>query len=146
MRNVHHNKHSAVNLNLPLRCDGSPHRAQFITPLPPLSRRACTSSGLPRIIINTQTRHTVQMTNPHGLGKDGNTLFICDGTAGLKVFDATNPTTISTTPVVTFFNIQATDVIPFNNKLLMIGDDGLYQYDYTNVQNISLLSKIVVEK
>ncbi|MES2620074.1 MAG: hypothetical protein V4615_04410 [Bacteroidota bacterium] len=90
--------------------------------------------------------HTVQMTNPHGLGKDGATLFICDGSAGLKVFDATNPTNISTTPTVTFSNIQATDVIPFNNKLLMIGEDGLYQYDYSNVQNISLLSRIVVEK
>lgn len=90
--------------------------------------------------------HTVQMTNPHGLGKDGATLFICDGSAGLKVFDATNPTSISTTPTVTFSNIQATDVIPFNNKLLMIGEDGLYQYDYSNVQNISLLSRIAVEK
>jgi hypothetical protein len=86
------------------------------------------------------------MTNPHGLGKDDNTLFICDGTAGLKVYDATIPTTISTTPIVTFNNIQATDVIPFNNKLLMIGEDGFYQYDYSNIQNITLLSKIAVEK
>jgi hypothetical protein len=90
--------------------------------------------------------HTVQMTNPHGLGKDGATLFICDGTAGLKVFDAIEPTTISSTPTVTFSNIQATDVIPWNNKLLMIGEDGLYQYDYSNVQNISLLSRIAVEQ
>jgi len=89
--------------------------------------------------------HTVQMTNPHGLGKDGNTLFVCDGTAGLKVYDASNPTAIPATPTVTVSNIQATDVIPFNNHLLMIGDDGLYQYDYTNVQNISLLSRIPVE-
>lgn len=89
--------------------------------------------------------HTVQMTNPHGLGKDAHTLFVCDGTAGLKVFDATNPTIISPTPVFTFSNIQATDVIPFNNRLLMIGEDGLYQYDYSNLQNISLLSKIPVE-
>ncbi len=90
--------------------------------------------------------HTVQMTNPHGLGKDGNILFVCDGTAGLKVMDATEPTAIPSTPVVTFTNIQATDVIPFNNHLLMIGDDGLYQYDYTNLQNISLLSRISVVK
>jgi len=26
------------------------------------------------------------MTNPHGLGKQGDLLFICDGNAGLKVF------------------------------------------------------------
>lgn len=97
-------------------------------------------------MTNPVLSHTVQMTNPHGLGKDGNTLFICDGTDGLKVFDVTNPTTISTTPVVHVQGIQATDVIPYNNILLMIGDDGLYQYDYTNVQNISLLSRIAVEQ
>ncbi len=89
--------------------------------------------------------HTVPMTNPHGLGKDGAVLFVCDGLDGLKVFDATEPTTISTTSVVQFTNIQATDVIPFNNRLLMIGTDGLYQYDYSNVQNISLMSRIPVE-
>ncbi len=90
--------------------------------------------------------HTVQMTNPHGLGKDGNILFVCDGTAGLKVMDAAEPTAIPSTPVITFSGIQATDVIPFNDRLLMIGEDGLYQYDYSNVQNISLLSRIPVEK
>jgi hypothetical protein len=26
----------------------------------------------------------------------------------------------------------------------MTGDDGLYQYDYSNIQNISLLSSILV--
>lgn len=35
------------------------------------------------------------MTSPHGLGKDGNILFICDGDAGLKVYDATNPFNIT---------------------------------------------------
>lgn len=89
--------------------------------------------------------HTVQMTNPHGLGKDGHVLFVCDGTDGLKVMNAENPEAIPATPVVTFGGIQATDVIPFNNRLLMIGDDGLYQYDYSNVENISLLSRIPVE-
>jgi hypothetical protein len=112
----------------------------------------CNSSLNQLEVVNIQDltapvlNHTVQMTNPHGLGKDGNTLFVCDGTAGLKVFDATNPTTIPTTPTVNFTNIQATDVIPFNNKLLMIGEDGLYQYDYSNVENISLLSRIPVVK
>ncbi len=97
-------------------------------------------------ITNPTLSHTVLMSNPHGLGKDGSALFICDGTAGLKVMDATNPVAIPSTPVVHVSNIQATDVIPFNKKLLMISDDGLYQYDYTNVQNINMLSRIPVEK
>ena len=89
---------------------------------------------------------TVPMTNPHGLGKDGDQLFICDGADGLKVYNAANVNTIAANQVAHFTNIQATDVIPFNNTLMMIGSDGLYQYDYSNISNITLLSRIPVEK
>jgi hypothetical protein len=84
------------------------------------------------------------MTNPHGLGKDGNTLFICDGTAGLKVYDATDPKQITGHLLYTYPNINAYDAIPIGNVLVMIGDDGLFQYDYSDVMNITLLSKIEV--
>jgi hypothetical protein len=84
------------------------------------------------------------MSNPHGLGKDGNLLFICDGDAGLKVYDATNPKNISSHLLVTYSQINAYDVIPIDGVLVMIGNDGLYQYDYTNPLNITLLSKIAV--
>lgn len=46
--------------------------------------------------------------------------------------------------IYTYANINAFDVIPVGNVLVLIGDDGLYQYDYSNVQNISLLSSILV--
>lgn len=84
------------------------------------------------------------MTNPHGLGKHGDLLFICDGSAGLKIFDAADPRTISNHLIFSYPAINAYDVIPIGNVLVMIGEDGLYQYDYSNVQNISLLSAIVV--
>lgn len=86
------------------------------------------------------------MTNPHGLGKDDNMLFICDGSAGLKIFDASNPRMISANLKYSYPNIKAFDVIPLGELLVMIGDDGLYQYDYSNIQNIRLLSTISVEK
>lgn len=84
------------------------------------------------------------MTNPHGLAKSGDILFICDGDAGLKVYDASNPRAISMHMVFTYPNINAFDVIPVGNVLFLIGDDGLYQYNFSNVQNITLLSKIPV--
>lgn len=84
------------------------------------------------------------MTNPHGLGIDNGTLFICDGNAGLKVYDASDPLNITNNKLATFSNIQATDVIPVNGILLMIGDDGFYQYDYSDINNIQLLSYIEV--
>ena len=86
---------------------------------------------------------TYQMKNPNGLGLDGDLLFICDGDDGLKVFDASNPKT--SLPLISHFSeIHAFDVIPLGTILFMIGDDGFYQYDYTNIQNITLLSKIEV--
>lgn len=82
------------------------------------------------------------MENPHGLGIDGNLLFICDGSAGLKVFDASNPLTVGDHQIKQFTNIQATDVIPHSQVAIMIGTDGLYQYSYSDPENIQLLSKI----
>jgi len=88
---------------------------------------------------------TYGMVNPHGLGKDGDLLFICDGTAGLKIYNAADPTKITDHLIYTYPNIKAYDVIPIGSVLVLIGDDGLYQYDYSNIQNISLLSSILVE-
>ncbi len=82
-------------------------------------------------------------TNPHGLGKDGDLLFICDGAAGLKIYDASDPKNITGNLIFTYPNINAFDVIPIGNVLVMIGDDGLFQYSYSNVQNITLLSSIL---
>jgi hypothetical protein len=85
-------------------------------------------------------------TNPHGLGKDGDLLFVCDGTAGLKVYDASKPLEISGHLIYSYPAIQAYDVIPVGDILVLIGDGGLYQYDYSDVKNINLLSSIPVVK
>lgn len=90
---------------------------------------------------------TYPMTSPHGLGIGvNNTLFICDGDQGLKVYDATDPLTISSNLLAHFEEINMYDVIPLNHLLVAIGADGLYQYDFSDLQNIKLLSKIAVEQ
>jgi hypothetical protein len=99
-----------------------------------------------RDITKPVTVSTWAMTNPHGLGKDGNLLFICDGSAGLKIYDASDPYKIGTRLTVAYPNINAFDVIPIGNILVMIGSDGLFQYSYSDVKNITLLSKIQVTK
>jgi hypothetical protein len=86
------------------------------------------------------------MNNPYGLGKDGDLLFICDGNAGLKVYDASNQRTISSHLIYTYPDIKAFDVIPIGDILVLISDEGLFQYNYSNVQNISLMSTIPVVK
>lgn len=82
--------------------------------------------------------------NPHGLGIDNNILFICDGDAGLKIYDAIDPMNIHQHLLAHFPGIKAYDVIPLNGVLMMIGADGLYQYDYTDLDNLVLLSSIPI--
>jgi hypothetical protein len=82
------------------------------------------------------------MTEPYGLGIDTKTLFVCDGSAGLKIYDATDPFRIDEHLLKTFTDINATDVIPAGASLILLATDGIYQYDYSDLQNIYLLSKI----
>lgn len=88
---------------------------------------------------------TYSMDNPHGLGISGTTLFVCEGDYGLKVFDATNSRSI--TALAHFKNVHAYDVIPLGGTplgeiLMMVGDDGLYQYDYSDPAKVRQLSKL----
>jgi hypothetical protein len=84
------------------------------------------------------------MFNPHGLGIDYPLLFICDGADGLKVYDVTNPLAISSNRLAHFPGIDTYDVIPYNDVLMLIGHDGLFQYDYSDPANIKLLSHLNV--
>jgi len=87
---------------------------------------------------------TVPMSNPHGVGVENNTVYVCDRPEGLRVLDASDVTRIDQAQLAVFSAINAYDVIPYGQKLIMIADDGLYQYDCRNAQNIQLLSKISV--
>lgn len=82
---------------------------------------------------------TYPMSNPHGLSKDGNLLFICDGKQGLKVYNAANANSISLLRHIT--GLDTYDVIAWNNVAIVSAADGLYQFDYSDVNNIKMLSK-----
>lgn len=84
------------------------------------------------------------MYNPYGLGIDNHILFICDGDAGLKVYDATNPLEINLHQLAHFENIKTYDIIPYDGIAMMIGEDGLYQYDYSNLDSLRLLSHLPI--
>jgi hypothetical protein len=85
---------------------------------------------------------TYEMTNPKGLGIDNNTLFVCDD--GLKIYDASNPHGIMVNQLAHFKDIDGYDLIPFNNVLMMIASDGIYQYDYSNIKDIKQISRIPI--
>ena len=84
------------------------------------------------------------LTNPHGLSKDKNVLFVCDGADGLKIFDASDAANIIQLKQIT--GLETYDVIANNNKAIVIAKDGLYQYNYADLNNIKLLSKLTIVK
>lgn len=93
---------------------------------------------------NPQLVKIYSLTNPRGLSKDGNLLFICDGADGLKIYDAKDVNNLKLIKQIP--GSETYDVIAFNNKALVVAVDGLYQYDYSDVNNIHLLSKITISK
>ena len=86
------------------------------------------------------------LNSPYGLGIDGenDVLFICDGSSGVKIFtDLTNQVAAGLVHGNDFtINNTGYDVIPMNGHLIIIGDDGLYQYDYSNLNDIQFMSMI----
>ncbi|MBC7922830.1 MAG: hypothetical protein H7Z75_17265 [Ferruginibacter sp.] len=84
------------------------------------------------------------MQNPHGLGIDRATLFLCEGTHGLKVFNAKDVRQIDQNLLAHFKDLDAYDVIPLGEVLLVVGKKGLYQYDYSDPKKLKLLSVIPV--
>jgi hypothetical protein len=95
-------------------------------------------------IENPQLVKTYSLEEPYGLGIDDSILFVCDGNAGLKIYDASDPYAISQNLLIAYPEINAFDVIPLGEVLVMIGVDGLYQYDYSDVENIQQLSHIPI--
>lgn len=93
---------------------------------------------------NPRLLQTYAMSGPYGLGIDGHTLFVCDGDAGLKIYDVSDPLHIDQHLIANFPGIVAIDVIPVNGLLFMVAEDGFYQYNYNDLSNIQLLSKISV--
>lgn len=87
---------------------------------------------------------TYPFTNPHGLSKDGNLLFICDGSDGLKIYNSSDVSNLQL--IKQFSNLETYDVIAYNNIALVVAKDGLYQYDYSDINNIYFLSRIGISK
>mgnify|MGYP000915257010 CR=1 FL=1 len=85
------------------------------------------------------------MFNPHGLGTDGDLLFVCDGAAGLKIYDKSNPLAIITSQVAHYPDFDTFDVIPMNGVLMLVGKGGIYQYDYSDPENIVQISHITIK-
>ena len=71
-------------------------------------------------------------------------LFICDGTDGLKIYNASNVLNLQL--IKQFTGLETYDVIAWNKVALVVAKDGLYEYDYSDANNIHLISKINISQ
>lgn len=105
---------------------------------------AATTSELQVLDVSDISQPTLvnrlQMDNPYGLGKDKNLLWICDGTAGLKIYDATKSPEIKLKKLIS--GIEPYDVIPLGSIMLVSAKEGIFQFDYSDPDNIVELSRL----
>jgi len=98
-------------------------------------------------IHSPELLHTFPMDNPHGLAVLNHLLFICEGEYGLKVFDVDDISDIDNQLYSHIKGFHAYDAIALHgSSLLVIGDDGFRQYDYSDPSNLELLSHIYVNR
>ena len=95
-------------------------------------------------LSNPVLKKTYSLFNPHGLSKDGDKLFICDGSTGLKIYNAFDANNLQLIKEIK--GLETYDVIARNGKAIVVAKDGLYQYDYSNDSNIKQISKINISK
>ncbi len=93
-------------------------------------------------ITNPTLVHNRNMSNPHGLSVLNNTLYVCDGRAGLKVLDVQDPTNPIEIEEITDRSTYDVIAIPDSPLLLVVGEDGFFQYDRSDPSDIKLLSGI----
>jgi hypothetical protein len=90
---------------------------------------------------------TVGMSDPHGLDIDSenNTVFVCDGWDGLKVYDFSDVSNIAEKRLSHLSGFNTFDVILNNGIAHVIGDDGLKQFSYDDAGNLTELSTIALD-
>jgi hypothetical protein len=98
-------------------------------------------------VQNIQSPYLIKsypLAGPYGLSKDNNLLFVCDGTAGLKIYNAADVQNLQLVKTIT--GMTTSDVIAYNNRAIVVAKDGIYQYAYTDAGNTHLLSKITINR
>lgn len=86
-------------------------------------------------IYNPVLEKSFEMENPQGLSIKNETLYLCEGEAGLKVFDVRQPLVLNEHLKAHLRDFAAYDVITLPGSdpiLLLIGEDGFYQFDISD--------------
>ncbi|MBN7812252.1 hypothetical protein J0A68_14960 [Algoriphagus sp. H41] len=85
------------------------------------------------------------MLNPHGLGLAGDNLYIAEGSHGLKSFKVSDVMAIDQNQMEFLQSMKSVDLIPGPKSLIVIGPDGVCQFDYSTPSKLVKLSCIDVK-
>jgi len=85
------------------------------------------------------------MLNPHGLGLAEQFLYVAEGKHGLKSFNVKDVLSIDKNQLEFLPSMKSVDLIPGPKSLIVIGPDGVCQFDYSNPASLKKLSCIQVK-
>lgn len=78
--------------------------------------------------------NTIPMNDPKGIALDGDILFVCEKSDGLTIFNVAEGAFPQ--ELYHFEGFSAYDLIPANGLLMVVGQDTLHQFDYTNINDV----------
>jgi hypothetical protein len=89
-------------------------------------------------------KKSYSMLNPHGLGLAGDYLYVAEGKHGLKSFKVNDVMAIDQNQLEFLQSMKSVDLIPGPKSLIVIGPDGVCQFDYSTPSKLRQLSCIQV--
>jgi hypothetical protein len=93
-----------------------------------------------RNITSPVLKNTIALPDPAGLGLQDSILYVCCGSAGIKVFNVKKP--YAPTLISTKTDGNYLDVIPYNGMLICDVTDGIILYNITDPTTPALIKKI----
>ena len=78
-------------------------------------------------VYNPTLISSYNLNQPYGLGIKNNVLYVCCGTDGLKVFNASNSNNLV---LENSYSGNVKDIIPLDNTLITVGNNSITQYSY----------------
>ena len=85
------------------------------------------------------------MSNPHGLALTDNYLYLAEGNHGLKSFDVADVMKIDENRMEHLRSMKSVDIIPGPKSLIVIGPEGVCQFDYSKPDRLMPLSCLQVK-
>lgn len=93
-------------------------------------------------LLQPSLQHSFPMNEPYGLGIDDQVLAVCDGSAGLRLFDGQKIPNLLLNEFAPIKEGKTYDVIMLGSHLILTSDIGIFQYDISSPQQPLKLSAL----